>query len=112
VATTYKYMCSDPGQRKLRSTIETEQLDGVVVAACSPHMHLRTFRAAAARAGLNPYLVELANVREHCSWVHPDREAATAKAVDITRMAVRKVMANRALEPIRVPTTKRALVVG
>lgn len=112
VATTYKYMCSDPGQTRLRSLIETERLDGVVVAACSPHMHLRTFRNAAARAGLNPYLVEMANVREHCSWVHHDREVATAKAVDIVRMAVNKVMANRMLEPIRVPVTRRALVVG
>lgn len=112
VATTYKYMCSDPGQTKLRTLIESEQLDGVVVAACSPHMHLRTFRNAASLAGLNPYLVEMANIREHCSWVHHDRAEATAKAVDIVRMAVGKVMVNRALHPIRVPVTKRALVIG
>ena len=112
VATTYKYMCSDPGQTKLRTAIETQQLDGIVVAACSPHMHLRTFRNAAALAGLNPYLVEMANVREHCSWVHHDRDEATAKAVDIVRMAVNKVKANRELNPIRVPVTKRALVIG
>lgn len=112
VATTYKYMCSDPGQTKLRTLIESEHLDGVVVAACSPHMHLRTFRNAASLAGLNPYLVEMANIREHCSWVHHDRAEATAKAVDIVRMAVGKVMVNRALHPIRVPVTKRALVIG
>ena len=111
-AITYKYMCSDPGQKQLRDRIVEEKLDGVVVAACSPHMHLRTFRNAAALAGLNPYLVEMANVREHCSWVHHDREEATQKAIEIIRMAVNKVMRNRALEPIRVPVTKRALVVG
>jgi heterodisulfide reductase subunit A len=112
LATTYKYMCSDPGQTLLRGLIETEQLDGVVVSACSPHMHLRTFRNAASLSGLNPYLVEMANIREHCSWVHHDRAEATAKAVDIVRMAVEKVMVNRALHPIKVPVTKRALVIG
>jgi heterodisulfide reductase subunit A len=112
VATTYKYMCSDPGQSRLRELIAGEGLDGIVVAACSPHMHLTTFRRAAAAAGLNPYLVEMANIREHCSWVHHDRAQATAKAVDIIRMAVTKVIVNRALYPIKVPVTKRALVVG
>ncbi len=108
----YKYMCSDPGQSLIREKIASERLDGVVVASCSPHMHLRTFRKTAASAGLNPYLVEMANVREHCSWVHHSREEATAKAAEIIRMSVAKVRRNRALEPIRVPITRRALVIG
>jgi len=108
----YKYMCSDPGQAMVREKIEQERLTGVVVASCSPHMHLKTFRRAAASAGLNPFLVEMANIREHCSWVHHDRESATRKAIDIVRMAVAKVRHHHALEPIRVPVTRRALVIG
>lgn len=108
----YKYMCSDPGQAMVREKIESERLDGIVVASCSPHMHLKTFRRAAAAAGLNPYLVEMANIREHCSWVHHDREAATAKALDIIRMTVEKCKFDHALEPIRVPVTRRAMVIG
>ena len=106
------YMCSDPGQTLLRETIEAHHLDRVVVASCSPHMHLRTFRRAAQAAGVNPYRVEIANIREHCSWVHHDREQATAKALDLIRMAVAKVRWDTALDPIRVPVTRRALVVG
>ncbi len=108
----YKYMCSDPGQSLIRETIRSHKLDGVVVASCSPHMHLRTFRKAAEREGINPYLVEMANIREHCSWVHPDKDDATAKAIDLVRMAVAKVRRNQALEPIRIPVTRRALIVG
>jgi len=108
----YKYMCSEPGQRLIREKIASEKLDAIVVASCSPHMHLKTFRAAAQREGINPYLVEMANLREHCSWVHHDREQATAKALELVRMAVAKVRRNQALEPIRVPVTRRALVIG
>jgi len=111
-AVNYKYMCSDPGQGMIRDMIRDEKLDGLVVASCSPHMHMKTFRAAAKAAGLNPYLVEMANIREHCSWVHHDREEATAKAVDLIRMSVGKVLRNRALEPIKVPLTRRVLVIG
>ena len=111
-AQNYKYMCSDPGQSMIREKIVSEKLDGVVVASCSPHMHLKTFRKAAQTAGLNPYLLEMANIREHCSWVHPDREQATAKAIELIRMAVAKVKNNHALEPIKVPVTRRALIVG
>jgi heterodisulfide reductase subunit A2 len=111
-ALNYKYLCSDPGQSLIREKIKTENLDGVVIASCSPHMHLKTFRKAALAAGINPYLVEMANIREHCSWVHHDRDAATAKAIDLIRMAVAKVRNNHALEPIRVPVTRRALVIG
>jgi heterodisulfide reductase subunit A2 len=108
----HKYMCSDPGQSLIRQKIVAERLTGVVVASCSPHMHLRTFRKAAAREGLNPYLVEMANIREHCSWVHHDRSQATAKAVELIRMAVAKVRCNHALQPIAIPVTRRALVIG
>ena len=112
VSLEYKYMCSDPGQTLMRDRIREHQLDGVVVASCSPHMHLRTFRAAAAREGLNPYRVEMANIREHCSWVHQNKEDATAKAIELVAMAVAKVARNRSLDPIRIPVTRRAMVIG
>ena len=111
-STAYKYMCSDPGQSLIRRQIASERLTGVVIASCSPHMHLRTFRKTAQREGLNPYLVEMANIREHCSWVHPDRELATRKASELVRMAVAKVRFDHALAPISIPVTRRALVVG
>ena len=79
----YKYMCSEPGQNMIADKIKELGLTGVVVASCSPHMHLKTFCKTAENAGLNPYLVEMANIREHCSWVHTDREIATAKAIEI-----------------------------
>ena len=108
----YKYMCSDPGQQMIKKAIIDLKLTGVVVAACSPRMHEPTFRRAAAEAGLNPYLLEMANLREHCSWVHEDRPAATAKAIDLVRVMVEKVKRNRSLYPIRVPVEPTALVVG
>ncbi len=75
-------------------------------------MHEKTFRARLPRRGLNPFLCEMANIREHCSWVHEDRDEATAKAIDLVRTIVEKVKRNRPLEPIKVPVTKRALVIG
>lgn len=108
----YKYMCSEPGQRLILEKIKSERLDAIVVASCSPHMHLKTFRKAAEREGINPYMVEMANIREHCSWVHHDKEKATAKAIDLVRMSVAKVRQDHALDPIRVPVTRRALVIG
>jgi len=77
VARTNKYTCSEPGQQSIRDDIEEQGLDRVVVATCSPRMHERTFRAAVEKAGLNPYLLEVANIREHCSWVHSDMAAGT-----------------------------------
>jgi heterodisulfide reductase subunit A len=112
VSVDYKYMCSDPGQNMIKRAIAEHKLDGVVVAACSPHMHEPTFRAAVVQSGLNPYLCEMANIREHCSWVHTDRELATEKAIDLVRVMVEKVKRNQELFPIRVPITKRALVIG
>ena len=111
-STTYKYMCSDPGQTLVRKAIKEEGLTGIVVAACSPRMHEPTFRKAALESGLNPYLVEMANIREHCSWVHDDRAAATGKSIETVRMLVEKVSRNAPLDEIRVPVTKRALVIG
>lgn len=111
-AEDYKYMCSDPGQNLIKQAIREKQLDAVVVGSCSPHMHEKTFRKAAASAGVNPYLVEIANLREHCSWIHENIEEATAKAIDLVRIAVEKVKFNEPLTPIRVPVTKRALVIG
>jgi heterodisulfide reductase subunit A len=111
-AVNYKYMCSEPGQQLIHQKIKELGLGAVVVAACSPHMHLRTFRKAVETAGINPFLVEVANIREHCSWVHPDKSEGTAKAVELIRMAVEKVKHNHALTMIEVPVTRRAMVIG
>jgi len=108
----YKYMCSDPGQSMIKAAIKEHDLTGVVVAACSPRMHEPTFRNAVAEAGLNPYLCEMANLREHCSWVHEKGDAATQKAADLVRVIVEKVKRDAPLQPIKVPVTKRALVLG
>jgi heterodisulfide reductase subunit A len=111
-AVDYKYMCSDPGQALLKQAVQDKRLDGVVVAACSPRMHEPTFRRATEEAGLNPYLCEMANLREHCSWVHLKADTTTTKAADLVRLQVEKVKRNRPLQPIRVPVTRRALVLG
>ena len=108
----YTYMCSTPGQQLIEDHIKKEGLTGVVVAACSPRMHETTFRRAGKRAGLNPYVVEIANIREHCSWVHEDKAKGTEKAMDIVRSLIRKVSGDAQLEPIMVPVTKKALVIG
>jgi heterodisulfide reductase subunit A2 len=108
----YKYMCSDPGQSLIKQAIQDKRLDGVVVGACSPHMHEKTFRKAAAAAGLNPYLCEMANLREHCSWIHEDRDQATKKAIDLGRFIVEKIKFNRPLSTIYIPVERRALVIG
>jgi len=109
----YKYMCSEPGQDKIIKAVAEHHLDRVVVASCSPRLHEATFRSVLSRAGLNPYLFEMANIREHCSWVHQkEPEKATEKAVALIRRAVAKV--NR-LEPLyasTIPVTDRALVIG
>ena len=108
----YKYMCSDPGQNLIRDAIKEKKLDGVVVASCSPRMHEPTFRRVCAESGLNPFLCEMANLREHCSWVHEKSDVTTDKAVDLVRILVEKVKRNRPLYPIKVPVTKTALVLG
>jgi heterodisulfide reductase subunit A2 len=108
----YKYMCSDPGQTLIKEAIKEHHLTGIVVAACSPRMHEPTFRKACAEAGLNPFLCEMANIREHCSWVHEKEESTTQKAKDVVKVLVEKVKRNEALQPIKVPVTKRAVVIG
>jgi len=111
-ATDYKYMCSDPGQTLLKKAIQEQHLSHIVVAACSPRMHEKTFRKAVEAAGLNPFLCEMANIREHCSWVHEDKEEATVKAIEIVGMMVERVKKNRVLPTITVPVTKRCLIIG
>jgi len=111
-AEDYKYMCSDPGQALVKKAIEENNLTGVVIAACSPHMHEKTFRRAADQAGLNKFMCEMANIREHCSWIHEDKDEATAKAIDIGRTIIEKVKHNKPLEVIKIPVTKRAMVIG
>ena len=112
-ATDYRYMCSDPGQTLIRDAIREHQLDGVVVAACSPSMHETTFRRAAEAAGLNPYRVEVANVREQCSWVHQEAsEEATHKAISIIASVVAKLRGDESLDPLATPIARRLLVIG
>lgn len=113
LARDYLYMCGDPGQNMIRKDIEQYKLNRVVVAACSVRMHEPTFRACVAEAGLNPFLMEMANIREQDTWVHAnDPESALAKAKEMVAAAVAKVRHLRPLEPIKVPVTKKALVVG
>jgi len=111
-STDYMYMCSTPGQELIQQKIREHSLDRVVVAACSPRMHERTFRKATAQGGLNPYLMEQANIREHDSWVHTEIPIATDKAIDIVKMAVAKAVGLAPLESSQVGVTKRCLVIG
>ena len=111
-ATDYPYMCSEAGQNIIKDAIKEYKLEGVVVCSCSPRMHEATFRKAVAAAGLNPYLLEVANIREQCSWIHKDIEAGTAKAIVLGRAAIAKVLLNTPLIAGESPVTKRALVIG
>jgi heterodisulfide reductase subunit A len=112
-STDYTYMCSDPGQALIREMIDEHDLDGVVVAACSPAMHESTFRKTAAAAGLNAYRVEIANIREQISWPHQkEPEGATRKAIETVRAIVEKVRYDEPLIPLTLSIVKRALVVG
>ncbi|MBE9503115.1 MAG: CoB--CoM heterodisulfide reductase iron-sulfur subunit A family protein, partial [Proteobacteria bacterium] len=108
----YKFMCSSPGQGKLKEIIEEHQLDSVVIAACSPHMHEKTFRNATEAAGLNAFKCEMANIREQCSWVHPDKAEGTVKSLELTKKMIEKVRRNEELVKIKMPVTKKALVIG
>ena len=112
ISTDYPYMCSQAGQDMIRAAIAEHKLTGIVVCSCSPRMHEATFRKTAAAAGLNPYMVEIANIREQCSWVHKDIPTGTAKAIVLARAAVAKVCLNAPLTPGQSPVTKRALVIG
>ena len=111
-STDYQYMCSQAGQNIIRDAIAKYHLTGIVICSCSPRMHENTFRKTAASAGLNPYMVEIANVREQCSWVHKDMPVGTEKAIILGKAAVAKVNLNAPLTPGESPVTKRALVIG
>ncbi len=111
-ATDHMYACSDPGQKTLEQTIRDLKLDGVVVASCSPRMHEVTFRRAVERAGLNRYMFEMANIREHVAWISLDRKRNTEKATDLVRMAVEKLRHDRPLTPKSFDVQKRVLIVG
>jgi heterodisulfide reductase subunit A2 len=111
-STNYKYMCSEPGQNLIKEAIKEHKLDRVVVAACSPRLHEPTFQRCIAAEGLNAYMVEMANIREHCSWVHEDRGEATTKAIDIIAMLAAKVKRDEPLFTQEIPLTKKAMVIG
>ncbi len=108
----YQYMCSQAGQDMIKSAIAEHKLTGIVVCSCSPRMHEATFRKTAEAAGLNPYMVEIANIREQCSWVHKEIQTGTEKAIILGKAAIAKVNLNTPLTPGETPVTKRALVIG
>ena len=111
-STNYQYMCSQAGQNMIKEAIAEHKLTGIVICSCSPRMHEATFRKTAAAAGLNSYMVEIANIREQCSWVHKDMEIGTEKAIILGKAAIAKVNLNAPLTPGESPVTKRALVIG
>ena len=111
-STNYQYMCSQAGQNMIKDAVKEHKLTGIVVCSCSPRMHEATFRKTAAAAGINPYMVEIANIREQCSWVHKDMMTGTEKAIILGKAAVAKVNLNAPLTPGESPVTKRALVIG
>jgi len=113
VSKDISYACSEPGQKQIKDDILEHGLDRLVIASCSPRLHEPTFRQTLQSSGLNPYLLEMANLREQCSWVHMNEpEAATAKAMDLVKMSISRA---RLLYPLKeeiLPLTKRALVIG
>ncbi|MCD4673272.1 MAG: FAD-dependent oxidoreductase [Anaerolineaceae bacterium] len=112
-ATDTLYACADSGQRLIKEDIKKYGLNRVVVSACSVRMHEPTFRAAVAEAGLNPFLMEMANIREQCTWAHGhDKEGALDKAKDLTAAAIAKSSFLAPLDMIKVPVTKKAMVIG
>ncbi len=111
-STNYQYMCSQAGQNMIIDAVHEHNLTGIVICSCSPRMHEATFRKTAAAAGLNPYMVEIANIREQCSWVHKDIKEGTEKAIILGKAAIAKVNLNAPLTPGETPVTKRALVIG
>ena len=111
-STNYQYMCSQAGQDMIKNAVKEHKLTGIVVCSCSPRMHEATFRKTAVAAGLNPYMVEIANIREQCSWVHKDMQTGTEKAIILGKAAIAKVNLNAPLTPGESPVAKRALVIG
>jgi len=112
VARDYKFMCSSLGQELIEKDIKELGLTRVVVAACSPHMHEKTFRMTCQRAGLNPFLFEMANIREHDSWTTDDKDAATKKARALVKAAIERVVHHQPLEPLLVDINPNTLIVG
>ena len=113
VSVRNRYTCADPGQQEIKRVVVEEKLNRVVVASCSPRLHEPTFRNCVTEAGLNPYLMEMANIREHCSWVHTqDRAAATVKAKDIVKAAVARARWLYPQDEEQLPVTDAALVIG
>jgi heterodisulfide reductase subunit A len=108
----YKFMCSSPGQKLLADAVKEHGLNRIVVAACSPKMHLPTFQKTIAKSGLNQYLISMANIREQCSWVTEDREQATAKAIDLVRRQVKRVAHQDPLQDVAVTLERTAVVIG
>jgi len=106
------YACSEPGQQGIIDAIKEKGLDGAVVASCTPRMHGSTFMRTVARAGLNPYMFEMANIREHVSWIGKDKVANTRKAIDLVRMAVAKLAQNKPLYSQKFSINKRVMIIG
>ena len=112
LAVKNKYLCSEPGQSVIKDTIRQANLDHIIIAACSPTLHETTFRRVVESMGINPYLCEIANIREQCSWIHHDPQQATQKALHIIKSIIAKTRLNTSLTPIQVPLIKKALIVG
>jgi len=108
----YKYLCSQPGQSIIKDAIKKYDLNRIIVGSCSPRMHEKTFRNAIKDGGLNPYLLHIVNLREHCSWVHKDRDKATDKAKSLMRAGIERAVFNKPLSTVKIPVTKKALVIG
>lgn len=108
----YNYFCSKPGQDEIVKAIKEHNLDRVIVSACSPSLHEKTFRTCIEEAGLNPFMVEMANIREQCSWVHKDKEKATRKAIELVRAKVAKVAKSTPLKKMYTSVEKKVLVIG
>ena len=113
VSSDISYACSEPGQQQIKDDILEHGLDRIVIASCSPRLHEPTFRQMLKETGLNPYLLEMANLREQCSWVHMNEpDAATEKAIDLVKMAISRSRLLQALKEEILPLTKRTLVIG
>lgn len=112
ISRDYKYMCSDPGQELIQKDIKELKLNRIVVASCSPLLHEPTFRSATAKGGLNPFYMQMVNIRENNSWVHEDMNLATIKAKDLARAAIHRVAHHKALEKKKVPVNPAVLIVG
>ena len=113
VSSDISYACSEPGQQQIKDDILEHGLDRIVIASCSPRLHEPTFRQMLKETGLNPYLLEMANLREQCSWVHMNEpDAATEKAIDLVKMAISRSRLLQSLKEEILPLTKRSLVIG